>query len=93
MDYSAEFFLAQFMSGAESAYVCVSTSNDSVVEPREEFEVVITGFTPPEVSVVIGDPDVATIVIYDRIGQSACHTQVHCHVTLLAPGLGGHLRK
>ena len=81
------------MPGVESAYVCVSTTNDSIVELQEEFQVIITGFTPPEVPVVIGDPDVATIVIYDRIGQSTCHTLVHCYVTLLALGLEGHLRK
>lgn len=69
LDYNTEFFLAQFMSGAQSADICVSTTNDSIVEPQEEFQLVITGFTPPDVSVVIGDPDVATIIIYDRGGQ------------------------
>lgn len=69
LDYSNEFYLAQFMSGAQSADICVSTTNDSIVEPREEFQLIITGFTPPDVPVVIGDPDVATIIIYDRGGQ------------------------
>ena len=83
LDYSTEFFLAQFMPRAESAYLCVSTTNDTIVELREEFHLLITGFSPPEVPVVIGDPDAATIVIYDSIGQPTCYTLIHYLVTLL----------
>ena len=68
LHYREEFFLAQFLPGSQSADICVSTLNDSVVELKEEFLLIITGVTPSDAAVIIGEPDVAKIVICDRIG-------------------------
>ena len=58
----------------------MSIRNDSIVELKEDFLLIVTGVTPSDAAVIIGDPDVAKIIICDRIGQGACHIRTCCHV-------------
>ena len=68
LDYFEGMYLAEFLPGQSTTCIIVVIKNDTIIETTEEFNLVITGVGPTDVGVIIGDPDVAIVTIYDNTG-------------------------
>ena len=66
----------EFMPGRMTSCFFIRIMNDTIIETQEEFTLVITTIGPTDVGVVIGDPDIAVVTIYD--GTGAFHYVVIC---------------
>jgi hypothetical protein len=65
LDYFGGVYFVEFMPGRMTSCFFIRIMNDTIIETQEEFTLVITTIGPTDVGVVIGDPDVAVVTIYD----------------------------
>ena len=76
LDYLEGIYLAEFLPGQSTTCIVVVIMNDTIIETTEEFNLVIREIGPTDVGVIIGDPDVAIVTIYDNTGNYV-HTLNH----------------